>query len=279
MVSAPKLSLETRAEGAGLVFIEQLHVNNPCTNPRAPHLLGIDPIDHRAIYVKGSCKMWSCRECGVANARQWVARVANGVDWYMKNGQTDWYLMTVTAKGTWRGTTGSLKNLRTGWRRLAQRIYRISGTSKYVRFYEHHKDGSLHMHFVTTMKIPYVAQSSGKFKSKWLKDNAASCGMGWNCDYSPIEHPAIAASYAAKYLAKTLEKNVWPKSLRRVQASNHWPELPALNNSSEYVWEFCASYGDILERAARLWQWQNLEVTSVPLGRVLNTDDFSEFLP
>ena len=222
--------------------------------------------------------MWSCPECGVWNAARWVARVAHGVQVYMDAGETDWYLITVTAHGDWRGTASSLKNLRGGWRRLAQRIYRLNRDSKYVRVYEHHKDGSLHLHFIATWKLPHTVDKNGKWRSKWLKDASKKSGMGFKTDYRPIENPAIAATYTAKYLAKTLEKRTWPRSLRRIQTSHGWPALPVLPDKSGYQWEFLPSYEEVLTRAARLWKYQNLLVTSVPLGRSLTTDDFADYI-
>lgn len=279
--ASPATSQKNARREAGLVSLEQLHAYPSCSNPKAPHLLGINPHEHKAIYVHGRCKMWSCRECGVANAAHWVARVAHGVQWYMEHGYSDWYMMTVTAHENWRGWRASLKNLRGGWRRLAQRVYRLSGSSKYARFFEHHKDGSFHMHFLTTAVIPYeVRERNGKtkYECQWLEDNAAGCGLGWNSDYRPVKTPAIAASYAAKYLAKSLEKRTWPKDIRRVQTSRSWPELPDLTERSAYVWEFLPSYEEVLRRAAQMWRWQSLEVQSVPLGRALNTDDFNDYL-
>lgn len=268
---------------AGLVSIEQLHANSPrCSNPRAPHLLGIDPVGNRALYVRGSCGLWSCPECGLANVRQWVARAVRGVNYYMDNGYPDWWFMTVTAHRHWRSTSASLKNLRFGWRRLSERLRRKSPRAKYLRVFEHHADGrALHMHFVTTWAIPYEVRTEGGktyYKSRWLQDNAAECGMGWNTDYRPIHNVGAVAGYVSKYLAKALERNVWPRGIRRIQASRGWPALPDPPERSEYVWEFEPSYERILERAARMWQWGNMAVTSVPHGRDLTTDDFSEYL-
>lgn len=277
-MSTPELATKIAPHLGGLVSLEQLHAYPQCTNPRAPHLLGINPHEHTAIYVQGRCKLWSCPECGPLNAATWVARVIHGIHWYIDNGHPNWYLMTITANRKWRGTASSLKNLRGGWRRLAQRIYRKAGKSRYVRFFEHHKDGSLHMHYLTTAELPYTIGKDGKWRSKWLKDSAKKCGMGYNTDYRECKNPAIAGGYAAKYLAKTLEKRSWPKDIRRVQASRGWPGLPVLPDKTGYQWEFLPSYGEVLARAARLWQYQNLLITSVPLGRSLTSDDFGDFL-
>ncbi len=278
---------------SGLTSLEQLHAvlqeNEKCPSPNSPKLLGVNRKERRAIYVKAPCKMWSCPVCGHKKTAQWVARVLTGINYYIKHGSPDWYFMTITAHDKWRGAENSLENIRSGWRRLSNRMWRKFGKGHYVRIFEHHKDGSFHAHFLTDIKIPYTAKmeynpkrerDEMRYRCRWLKDNARQCGMGYMDDYQPLLNPGFAAHYVAKYLTKSVGDAgaQWPKGVRRIQTSRGWPKLPPLTDASDYSWQFVSSRGELMLRAANLWRFEDILVTDIETGNEFTTDDFERHL-
>jgi len=271
------------------MLLEHLHgeakKNRHCPNPSAPKLLGVNHDKKLALYIKASCKQWSCPVCGEKNAERWVARVVNGINQYIKLGHWDWYLMTITSHKKMRTTEGSLKNLREGWRKLSNRLWRRWGKGHYVKVYEHHKDGAFHMHVITDISIPYSVKIVWNekrrmlepvFSCKWLKDNAAQCGMGYIDDYRPIASPGISAYYVAKYLSKSVGDNgkCWPKNMRRIQCSHNWPKLPDVADVSEYNWQFIANRYELMLRAQNLFRFEDILVTDAQTGKDFTLDDF-----
>lgn len=271
------------------MLLEHLHArvdgNEKCPNPSAPKLLGVNRETKSAIYVSAACKQWSCPVCGKRKVGQWVARVLVGINHYHRQGFWQWYLMTITSHENHRGVDASLANLRQGWRKLSNRMWRAFGKCHYVRVFEHHADGSFHMHVIADIKIPYTTRFKWNdetrrlepvFACKWLKDNARECGMGYMDDYRPIANPGIAAWYTVKYLSKSIGDNSlgWPKNMRRIQTSHKWPSLPEMTDASQYEWQYVANRSELLLRAKNLWLYEDILVTDVASGEEINLDQF-----
>jgi hypothetical protein len=192
-------------------------------------LIGIDADNMRLLITRPACKTWSCPECASRNARKWIARIINGVN------RLDgvWWMFTLTAHEKWRGREASVKNLRSGWKKLYNRARRTYEVSHYVRVYELHSDKmTFHLHGLV----------DENFGERWLKDNARECGLGYQVDIHTVDNAGQVAGYIAKYFLKSeatlgMNRNLWPKSLRRIEVSRGWPELPELEEFSVFVWE------------------------------------------
>lgn len=273
----------------GLMLLEHLHGSVRCESEKAPKLLGVSQSDSEAIFVQARCKQWACEPCGKINTAQWVARVLTGLNHYIENGIPDWYLMTITSHENCRSVASSLKNLRRGWRKLSNRMWRKFGKFKYVKIYEHHENGAFHMHLVCSVKIPYTVSDEyvkkhkkvlPVYRCKWLKDNARGCGMGYMDDYRPIINPGIAAGYVVKYLGKSVGElgRDWPTGMRRIQTSHFWPALPEMPQKSGYNWELINNHPHLMQKAALLWKLDGILVTDVKTGKIYNTDDFEAWV-
>ena len=139
---------------SGLSFIEQLHAMSvqSCEKPNRPYLTGASVENEVLLLVKPTCNMWNCKHCAARNTKRWIARIIHGCN--RMETKDGWFMFTVTAHRKWRGTEASLKNLRQGWKKLYNRIRRSFGTNHYVKVWEMHKDGSLHLHGMVDAQIP-----------------------------------------------------------------------------------------------------------------------------
>lgn len=214
---------------SGLTFIEQLHAiaEIDCVSKKRPFLSGVSAKEKRIVLISPTCKMWNCPACSARNARQWIARIINGCN---KMDTADgWFMFTLTAHEKWRGDA-SVKNLRQGWKKLYNRIRRKFGTNHYVKVWEKHKDGTFHLHGLVDACLG----------DRWLRDNARSCGMGYEVEISKVENAGQVAGYIAKYFLKSefevSQTEQFPKGLRRIEVSRSWLKLPDLNEGEVWSW-------------------------------------------
>lgn len=268
---------------AGLSLLDHLHaaVAGRCSNigSNAPTLMVVDRAKKQSIFFQADCKMWSCESCGARKASQWIARIIQGIQYY--GGQ--WFFMTITAHQNWRGEERSLENLRQGWRKLYNRFRRRFGKFHYIKIYEHHKDGSLHLHLLTDLLLPYkqtrrkskeISKRSLMTRSKYLKDTSAKCGMGYMCDYQPIANAGIAAWYVAKYLGKSIGVADFPSNLRRIQASHKFHKLPPLITDESLSYLLVRNRTDMLLKAYNLLRTEDILTYDAISEKDVTTDDW-----
>ncbi len=206
------------------------------------HAIGyiVGRAEGKTLIIPSACKQWDCPACAIRLQQQWRARIIHGIN---ELGVDGWAFYTLTAHEHARGMVRSMSNIQNGWKRFSARLRRYAkcaGVPKihYVRVYEQHQDGSVHWHMLasftpTDWKQPEKPTSPG---SRWVKDNARSCGMGYQVRVLAIEgHAGYAAAYVTKYMTKL--ENLFPKGTRVVQTSQGWPKKQA-DGQSEYVWSF-----------------------------------------
>lgn len=199
---------------------ERTHEKHPKTCPNFSAVLVADsdsdpriPRYEKTLYVaRVRCKMWSCAHCAHANRVQWRERMIKHID---QHKDQEWYFVTLTAHGNMRTTDESLANLRFAWDKVRKRIHRRK-TQKwhYIRVFEHHKDGALHIHMLTNMHMN-IRSWGGMF---------AKAGGGWNADVRDLHGDTkYKANYMTKYMTK--DEGSMPRSLRRVNASHGWAKV------------------------------------------------------
>lgn len=102
------------------------------------------------------------------------------------------------------------------WAKLSRRIrYHFKGI-RYVLLPEVHADGRMHIHAI----------ASHGLGTRWLKDHACACGLGYMASSEKLSDHTRSVYYVTKYLNKAIEDTKWPSRFRRVRTSQHWPELP-----------------------------------------------------
>jgi hypothetical protein len=216
---------------AGLTLIEQLQIvaSKNCTNPDTPYMIGVNESEQKIILSKAACKMWNCETCAARNARRWIACVIIGIN--ETGGQ--WYLLTLTSHRYHRKEK-SIGNIRAGFKLFYNKLRDTLGEEfknfLYVKVWEQHTDGSFHLHLIVNRG----------FKKWKVKKWAAEAGMGYQADIREIEHAGMAAGYIAKYTLKNASIArggvLWPKSLRRVEKSRNWPNLPQKEANLDWGW-------------------------------------------
>lgn len=159
------------------------------------------------------CKQWKCRACADINRDRWRDRIKAHVEKTMADGVV-WYFVTITSSGKVRGMRKSIWVWRHAWPKLYARAKRKAGQFDYCLLPEQHKDGTLHVHILTTAALT----------ARWYKDNAPSCGLGYQNDCQRVKSAAQAAGYVTKYISKGMNDANWPAQFRRVRVSRNWPK-------------------------------------------------------
>lgn len=223
------------SEANGLTFLEQLNelASEDCSALNVPFFYRVNEVDKKVEFAKGTCNMWSCDTCGARNAKRWIARIIDGCNHLDAE---SWYFATITAHRKWRGSNRSLLNIRTNWNQLRMRIMRLTNAMGeeffYARVWEAHHDGSFHMHMITNAPV----------STRWLKDNAAQCGLGYQAKIDETVNAGQAAGYISKYMLKSMPYATWyPKGARRIEVSRNWVEW---KKSDSDEWFFLKSFED-----------------------------------
>lgn len=251
-----------------------------CENFRA---IVADVTDSRQWYMSRiRCKMWSCEGCSQINKRRWRAHLIDKIN---KIGTFEkWWFITVTAHRKAHkaiAQRATINNMQRGLKTLYDRIRRIvvKGTEKleYVRVYEPHKTKKFHAHLImrgtfNAASGTYDKKGNDKGLTRWLKDNSAQCGLGYQASAKPIRsnlgvHAGFVSAYVTKYMTKSLQGSFpYPKGLRRIQCSSGFGALD--ERESQFTWTMKSGiYED--EVIGR-------KVTDLNLARDVDTDDFEE---
>lgn len=245
-MSAENLAIESlnkmnlsESEKTWIVRLHEYAVATQCVAENRPYITGVGSEAQIALLLRPDCKRWSCRHCAAKNARRWIARIINHVN---TKPQATWQMFTLTAHEKWRGMDASAKNLRSGWKRLYNRMRDRFGTEDYVKVWERHADGSLHLHGLICDEIgegTYWLEDHPPHRimtHRWLKNSARSCGMGYQVDLHPVDNAGKVAGYISKYFMKSEEIGAMPEGLRRIEVSRNWTKLPDLVAENQFSW-------------------------------------------
>lgn len=212
--------------------------------PRYKVALKADDEGSKLIY-RPRCKMWDCPYCAVLNKRIWLARIFNEVK---KSGKKLWYFWTLTLDGDdHQGNTAySLQVWREVWDKLMKRIRRDLGNIKYIRIFETHKDGTLHVHMLTSHAYSDRKKRTNNMQkvvheSATLAKHLDELGLGWVHDIKLIRTKesdmenvgANVGAYITKYMTKDLQghirkelKDAGMGRIRMIQTSRGWCDEP-----------------------------------------------------
>ena len=199
-----------------------------CPATRRAFLYGVDRGQGRSFLFVPGCKSWYCPVCGQRARKLWTARIYHGVHVYMEDGQKSWAFITLTSSRKLKRFSPTWGVWSKAWAKWSSRFRREYPGVRYALVPEQHKDGRVHSHMV----------ASGEISQRWCKDNGAESGLGYMAKVRQVDAPGLAAWYCAKYLAKTLDCEKWPKGTRRVRTSQHWPELPKTGGAASETLEW-----------------------------------------
>lgn len=197
-------------------------------------LYAIDGNSKRCLVTDADCNSWKCPECAAKNATRWTLRAELGAREFLQAGQrVDFVTITCNPKlTTWEATAEVFPH---AWGKLHKRLNRQADTREYLLVIERHKTGRLHAHALWTFAV----------SERWLKDNAAECGLGFMASVSRLREARFATSYVSKYLGKALPEST-PTHFRRVRVSKAWANVPApVNEYSELSWQYVGGNGEL----------------------------------
>ena len=186
-----------------------------CEARNRPQMMAINSSLKVAITFRPRCKQWRCPYCAQINKRLWTMKAYYGAE-FLQDGEGE-NLRFITLTSHERLTKRqSWQVWPKAWSKLYMRAKRIQSGASYILVPEQHKDGRLHVHFLATWDM----------SSRWWKDNARACGLGYMAESEQPRSLAHAAWYVGKYISKQLDTNQWPKGFRRVRPSHNWPKMP-----------------------------------------------------
>ena len=184
---------------------------NDCPNPRVPWMIGTNPTTAKAVVFRPRCKLWSCPVCGKSNAWAWSFRANAGAHaLYDAGASVDFVCITSSAK---LSPAQSWWVAPKAWMKLQARVRRKVHSWQYFAVPEIQPGTRrVHFHMLTTANLP----------ERWWKDNAAECGFGYISDKEEVWSLGGVVSYVSKYLTKSLDEEMPPRT-RRIRTSRGWP--------------------------------------------------------
>lgn len=230
-LSQPPESLDFLSPAGGLIVYRVTERNSECSALNRPLLKAVNHDKKTAVLFHPRCKSWRCPACASINAQKVILRAVHGSEALIAQG-AKFDFVTVTSHEK-LDPAASLAVLPLAWAKLNRRIKRVAAAPEYFAVPEQHKNGRWHLHAMTTAKLP----------KKWWKDNARSCGLGYQSDVQEVKTLGGVAYYVAKYQAKMLQNTNLPLHFRRLRTSQGWPGLPELPELEG--WQFLAVPRDV----------------------------------
>lgn len=188
----------------------------------------------RHLMVRLRCKRWSCDYCAEKNARIWQYRSIE----HIGNSGEQWSFVTLTPRGTDLRRAGtdlsaserdrnSLATLRRGWDKLRKRMHRQVDKLQYLRVFERFEKGGFHMHLLVNIHWTDIrTRKDGTTYSRWLKENAVDCSLGYMTHASNLTDKRKAIAYCTKYLVKDVLANTEGLGrVRRIVTTQGWHDL------------------------------------------------------
>ena len=222
-----------------------------CPATGTPFLYRDDKKHRKREIIQARCKLWSCPYCSEVNRHQHYIRILNGCNVLLDREQ-QLNFTTVTSHERLKSFEACRKVWSSAWGKLRARARRrCDAVSKYdfnfVWVPEMHKDGRLHFHFINT----------GKFSTRWWKDNSRSCGLGYQCKTEKLDNASQAVNYAIKYVGKSLGTQEYPKKMRRLSYSQGFPAKPTTNVSSG--WQVAETKTSLVSLIWQAWLVHNYD--------------------
>lgn len=214
-----------------------------CDTKNRVYLWRVDTVSKRVLWVGMPCKLWKCKECGEMNKKQWMHRIAYGIQTYKDTLGGDWFFQTLTSHEKNQTFEKSSRVFKSAWPKLYARVKRVHPNLKYVILPEMHKTKSLHWHMI----------SNAPLTTRWLKDNGREVGLGYKNESEPCKDPTMAAVYVSKYVTKSLlVGDLWPDDLRRVRTSVKWPVFDHKGVSNDFSGYEAIGYSGAVKATAIL---------------------------
>jgi hypothetical protein len=209
-------------------------MESACTAEKLPVLKAYDIVKKEYLLYQPRCKMWKCPACANTNRLLWMAKIGHGYEFYNNGGIDGWAMLTITTSAKLKTFEQCLFPWKNQWSMFSSRMRRKYKGFRYVLLPECHSDGRVHWHLM----------ASGNIKTRWMKDNAPYCGLGFMQQAKKIKETSAAIGYVSKYISKAMYEIAWPPKLRRIVTSQKWPILPPEETfeTLEVNWQYYLTY-------------------------------------
>lgn len=208
--------------------------------------------------LRTRCKQWNCPYCAPKNMREWRYRIMATIEEYGDN--VDWYLWTLTLSPKHHKSGSTAKSLRVWrkhWNKLMGKVKYRLGKFMYIRVFETHKSGILHVHMLANATFDDVVrikeyndkqEMNIRNHSEKMEKIMVSYGLGKIHDIKPIVtdtyeengHARNVSAYVTKYLTKDIQSDVrltlkksGMENVRMIQTSHGWV---AIEGDNKYKW-------------------------------------------
>jgi hypothetical protein len=215
-----------------------------------PKFHGVALEKEKRLLLRLGCKQWQCPVCYKRNRELWRQHLMRKIG----NLGGAWSFHTVTmpkfihaASTPELRALWSIKRIRGHWDKFMKWMKRQFGKFQYVRVFETHESGALHIHFLASFHIAhddYKTANKGKKNeytySAIIKKNAPKYGWGFMCSAInlPLDDFALTVGYATKYMTKEddfVSKYLAKERVRRIQTSSKIGAVP--KGKSDGNWE------------------------------------------
>jgi len=237
---ASDFALVFRPPSGGLFLSLEQVVATDCISRGRPVIKATNHSEGKAVFFRPRCKLWSCPTCAQINANRWVAAAAHGAGILIDQGAAlDFFTVTSHERLSPEATVSKLPSQ---WNKLRMRLRRAGNDPEWFIIPEPHQNGRLHLHGI-------VSASLG---TRWFKDNARACGLGFMADAQTVRSVNGVVGYTAGYMVKMLQFSNFGKGFRRVRTSGGWPKLPDMPEPQGWNFSVMARDAALDEEVSRL---------------------------
>lgn len=223
-----------------------------CPTMGTPYLYADNQESKVRRIIKTRCKLWTCPYCAEINAIGHYIRILNGLNELQQKKQTINFV-TLTSHEKIRTFEQGYRVWQSAWRKLQERVRRRLKNSdtdcQFVYLFESHKKGGLHVHMLVC----------GGLQTRWWKDNARECGLGYQAKSEQVDNAGLAASYVVKYIAKNIGLEVPIKGFRRINYSRGFPTAPKIESPDR--WTIIPKSESITSVIEQAWYSLGFDVT------------------
>ena len=232
------------------------------------------------LLIRLGCKQWQCPVCYKRNRDLWRHHLMKKIS---ELGGS-WSFWTITmpkwihkASNEEKRAKLSLIRIRDNWDKFMKFMKRKYGKFEYVRVFETHESGALHMHFLASFHIPdddyRTAHKGTKEEYSYSASMKDVIKVNYNfgemhaCLNLPDNDFAKTVGYVTKYMTKEddfVAKYLGRMRVRRIQTSRKIGAVP--KNNSVYEWSIVHGVS----------KYENAEIQTFDLNRskVLKSEDF-----
>lgn len=234
----------------------------------------------KRLLLRLGCKQWQCPVCYKRNKELWRHHLMRKIS--ELGGKWSFWTITVPAwihklSSDEKRAKFSLMKIRQNWDKFMKWMKRQWGKFEYVRVFETHESGCLHIHFLASFHVAeedYHVVNEGEENeysySRIMRDNCTHYGWGFENTVVnlPDGHFALTVGYVTKYMTKEddfVSKYLKDMRVRRIQTSKKIGAVP--KSKSDDIWTIAPGVS--------IYEIREGDYTDLDKHRKVTEEDFS----